>query len=279
MITIYQLASAFHEDWRKTRLRGAFEPRWKKIKDNSFVERLDENNLPANVRKTDNGFEIDIANSSYGQLSRDWCEENFEAATVVMRILISDKKYTLDEVGSIIHDAWLERNEWAKGGELDVPFEKLPKEEQDKDLRQYEIALKLEQERKTALQASITEWKNRGYEVVYPQRKDEWDKCVEARADDLYDGREVAQALDVMEALENGAAVEEANKIAEKGSSGASWSMLMNIVVKFSKRGPEFYRATARVIPPESERYLQQIENENSVFKMAEKMKNRGLDE
>ena len=46
-----------------------------------------------------------------------------------------------DAIGRVIHDAWLSRNEWAKGGELDVPFTQLSAEEQDKDLAQYSLGL------------------------------------------------------------------------------------------------------------------------------------------
>ena len=35
----------------------------------------------------------------------------------------------------------LKRNDWAKGGELDVPFSELSKAEQDKDLSQYLIGI------------------------------------------------------------------------------------------------------------------------------------------
>lgn len=45
-----------------------------------------------------------------------------------------------EQVGDEIHNEWLKRNTWAKGGELDVPFAKLPQNEQRKDIIQYRIA-------------------------------------------------------------------------------------------------------------------------------------------
>jgi hypothetical protein len=43
-------------------------------------------------------------------------------------------------VGVRIHNAWLSRNEWAKGGNLDVPFDQLPPDERAKDLDQVVMA-------------------------------------------------------------------------------------------------------------------------------------------
>ena len=55
------------------------------------------------------------------------------------RISLEDHEQR-SSVGSIIHAAWMSRNEWAKGGELDVPFDQLPPAEQAKDINQVVIA-------------------------------------------------------------------------------------------------------------------------------------------
>jgi hypothetical protein len=134
------LGSAFHEDWRKTRLdeaTGTFEPRIKQTKDTAWIE----------VHGTD---QVDIANSTYDQLPEDWRAENKAAAEVVVGVMV-DRDGVIDlsdestrvEVGGIVHDAWLSRNEWARGGELDVPFDQLSPEEQAKDISQIEVAKKI----------------------------------------------------------------------------------------------------------------------------------------
>ena len=144
-----KLASMFHENWRSTRLNSAgdYEPHWKEIKDKKFIEKLAGSiKLPVNVKVKDNIFYIDIANSPFEQLSADWQEENYNAAKVVVDILCYEEKkgkLEINSVGNIIHNAWLSRNEWAKGGELDVPFEQLSKEEQDKYLQQYYTGRKM----------------------------------------------------------------------------------------------------------------------------------------
>lgn len=133
------LASAFHEDWRKTRANGdgSFEPRVKATTDTAWTE----------AHGTD---QVDIANTTYGDLPSDWQAENRAAAEVVVGIMIekdgainlSDPS-TRSEVGSKIHDAWLSRNDWARGGELDAPFDELPEEEQAKDVDQVVVAQKV----------------------------------------------------------------------------------------------------------------------------------------
>ena len=102
-------------------------------------------NMPSNLRIGENGLEIDIANSTYAELSQDWKAENEAAATVVLEIIeqANGKNVPILKVGDIIHNEWLKRNEWAKDGELDVPFKDLPKSEQLKDVEQYEIGKKV----------------------------------------------------------------------------------------------------------------------------------------
>ena len=147
MVEAKDVAFVLHEEWRKTRLKedGTYEPRWKSINDAKFIEELNKEELPVYVRKTEGGYEIDIANASYNLLSADWQNENKAAAEVVAGLVNSGKEFSRDEVGEIVHNAWLERNSWAKGGELGVPFAQLPKEEQDKDIVQYEIAKTMSQ--------------------------------------------------------------------------------------------------------------------------------------
>ena len=142
------LASAYHENWRETRKQedGSFEPRIKTTKDEAWVE----------AHGTD---QVDIANTEYGDLPVDWQAENKAAAEVVVSILdkangsidLNDEAIR-NKVGDEVHSAWLSRenNAYARGGDLDVPFEDLPKDEQDKDIDQVEIALKLFGDEKSA---------------------------------------------------------------------------------------------------------------------------------
>lgn len=133
------LGSAFHENWRKTRLdeKGEYEPRVKETKDKVWKA----------AHSTD---QVDIANTEYADLPEDWQAENKAAAEVVVGILdeangnidLSDPAVRT-EVGDRVHEAWMARNDWAKGGELDKPFGQLPTDEQAKDIEQVEIGLGL----------------------------------------------------------------------------------------------------------------------------------------
>lgn len=138
-----EIAFVLHEQWRQTRLKedGSYEPRWKKIKDADFIAKFEGKDLPKYIRNGENGYEIDIANACYTQLSADWQNENKNAAEVVSNIVESGNQLSRAEIGDIIHNAWLERNSWAKDGELGVPFAELSKEEQDKDMVQFDVAL------------------------------------------------------------------------------------------------------------------------------------------
>ena len=131
------VASLLHEDWRLTRLQedGSFEPRVKGTKDEAWIQ----------THGTD---QVDIANTGYQDLPEDWKAENKAAGAVVADLLaelgtdvdlFNPEQRTV--VGDKIHDEWLSRNEWAKGGDLDVPFDQLPADEQAKDLNQMAIGL------------------------------------------------------------------------------------------------------------------------------------------
>ena len=136
LLAVDTLASEFHEDWRKTRLDadGNYEPRIKSTKDEAWIA----------AHGTD---QVDIANSTYLDLPSDWQAENKAAAGVVVDVIheyngnvdLSDKE-TRTAVGDKVHTEWLSRNEWAKGGELDVPFDELTQVEQDKDIDQIVVA-------------------------------------------------------------------------------------------------------------------------------------------
>lgn len=144
------VATALHEDWRKTRKQkdGSYEPRMKDTKDARWI-------------KAHGSSQVDIANTPYHELPSDWQAENKAAAEVVESIILRRAgKVDLSNprvrqvVGDEIHQEWLQRNKWAAGGELDVPFDKLPKAEQDKDLDQMARALEVLQPKAPAKKAA-----------------------------------------------------------------------------------------------------------------------------
>lgn len=150
---LYNLtAASLHESWRHTYAKnnrdenGIILPRWKVIKDKSFIDQLDSNNLPSNIRKIDDKYEIDIANTKYESLSSDWQRENLEAAKIASGLAIISLTIRIDlrQIGHVIHEQWLNRNAWAKNDAvLGKNFDDLPLEEKDKDVVQFLIAKEL----------------------------------------------------------------------------------------------------------------------------------------
>jgi len=138
----YSLGADLHESWRKgyaaknTQEDGTIKPREKKTSDEVWIAKHGTNI-------------IDIANASFAELPKDWQGENLEAARVAVDLVygqvmagqeISEEE--LQRLSAIVHEKWLERNTWAKDGELGVPYAELPREEQEKDTVQLRDAMK-----------------------------------------------------------------------------------------------------------------------------------------
>ncbi|WP_327146908.1 hypothetical protein [Nocardia sp. NBC_01327] len=104
-------ASRIHEIWRKPRLLegGGYVPRLEQV-------RNDQEWIAAH------GTEVDIANTSYRDLPIDYQQENQESAKVALPAVLNEylsgrdpsRSDFIEEAGSRVHDAWLERNrDWA----------------------------------------------------------------------------------------------------------------------------------------------------------------------
>lgn len=111
---------------------------------------------------------------------------------------------------------------------------------------------KWEEERtraEAAAKAKIPDWVERGNKVIMPDMEETWKQCVEIRANDLYHGAELENALQIMEALAKGATMEEALAIFDSANhSGMSAGVTKSIILSFCEQGVDFYRA-------ETERY------------------------
>lgn len=143
-----------------------------------------------------------------------------------------------------------------------------PRQQFEEDRRKWiENYQKKQEEAEKQAESKMPEWIERGNKLIYPQREETWKDCVDIRAHDLYHGIELENALDVMECLENGRTIEEANKILEDANhSGMSYGVTLSIIVSFSKRGPEFYRAVKENLTPEQAGEIAKIERENEIF-------------
>ena len=82
----------------------------------------------------------------------------------------------------------------------------------------------------------------RGQELIYPEKYNEWEKCVKKSILDLHHVEEISTVLDIMDVLDKGASMEEAKVILNsQGHDNISEYMVRNIVFLFSNRGPEFW--------------------------------------
>ena len=107
MNDVQKLASLLHDKWRETRKKedGSYESRWKITKDKDWTGKYG----------TD---QVDIANTEYKHLPKDWQGENKASAEVAV-VLVKEageegRVLDIEEAAAFIHEKWLERNgAWA----------------------------------------------------------------------------------------------------------------------------------------------------------------------
>ena len=147
--------------------------------------------------------------------------------------------------------------------------------EKKEEERREEYRRKEEQEKAEA-EARKPEWVERGSSLIYPLRLEEWEKCVDARASDLYHGWDLEAALEIMEKLESGASIEEVKAIfEEQGHSGFSAPMVRSIILQFSKRGIEFFEETSfRELSNDQKRVLKIKRKENEIMEKLQNSEN-----
>ena len=115
-----------------------------------------------------------------------------------------------------------------------VGFEKA----MDEERRMWQERKRKEKEKAREM---IPEWIERGKKLIEPEKFSEWEKCVEIRARDIYNGKDLEDALEIMKLLDEGGALKEAWNILDKREhSASSYAIIESIIATFSKRGKEF---------------------------------------
>ena len=127
------------------------------------------------------------------------------------------------------------------------------------------------QEEKEA-KAKIPKWIERGKSLIYPEKLQSWKKCVKVRAGDLFHGRELDDALLIMEMLDSGKSFEKVKETLDsQDHSGSSYGMAINIVYEFSKYGPEFFEYMEKDnLSSEDMMKIQAKKEENEILKLKE---------
>lgn len=141
---IETLAATFHENRREGRLMDNWRYR-------PMVEKSNDDEWNAE-HWTD---VVDIANTKFEDLPSNWKYENLEAAKVAVELVYekvtSGEEITpemIEEMSSVVHEKWLERNDGAKDEELGVSYDQLPEDEKAKDRAQVETAIRIISEEK-----------------------------------------------------------------------------------------------------------------------------------
>lgn len=125
-----------------------------------------------------------------------------------------------------------------------------------------------EKENKEALD-KIPQWIERGNKIIFPERQKDWAKCVERRAKGMYHGKDLEDALIIMESLDSNQDFKEAKKIlSSQDHSGISFGIVSRILFEFSKKGPEFYEMIVpkMEIDKESQEIINQKKIENKIL-------------
>lgn len=120
------------------------------------------------------------------------------------------------------------------------------KEERDERLKKdiEKNKKRMEEDRKHAIE-NIPNLIEKGTQLIYPFRHEEWAKLVEADANGNYCGLITTSAIRIMTAIEEEKTIEElVEMFKEQGHSGLSASLTRNIIMTYSKNGYPFYEAT-----------------------------------
>ena len=114
-----QAASVLHQNWREEYI-------------------INNGNIPR-MKDTPDG-KVDI-NVPFDMVHPMYQEANLTMATFVLKMLcIFEREHEDPRIYyRLIHDFWLQENPYAENGPLDVPWDDLPKVEQDKDVRVYMV--------------------------------------------------------------------------------------------------------------------------------------------
>lgn len=126
------------------------------------------------------------------------------------------------------------------------------------------------------IENKITEWIERGEKIIYPENYKDWTNCVKNRAKDAYHGADLECALEVMEALENDANLDELEeKLNRANFSESAHYLILRIILAFSKYGPELMEyITHGDIPDDLKQAIDNQRQENEKLEELNKVEN-----
>lgn len=129
------------------------------------------------------------------------------------------------------------------------------------------------------------EWIEKGKELIYPAKSKDWEKFIDIMSQSIDNVGEMDLALDIMGQLEDGKSFEEIKQYIQNSSSEISITMLENMALKFSKRGPDFFEfmraekgedGQSQELDPNTKKLIQEIRKQNEDFEIEQAIKARG---
>ena len=134
--------------------------------------------------------------------------------------------------------------------------------------RQHEDWLKNRLDEEKAAKAESKEWTAKAKKYIYPERLEEWEKYVDTSVRGIYAGKEVQAALVIMEADDNGMSTSDLKELIKKQNhTGASYYLVLNILIRFYKRGPELIEALGAIKDQKDQRIVNNTKRENAILK------------
>ena len=111
-------------------------------------------------------------------------------------------------------------------------------------------------------------WKKAGNKLCYPEKVEKWTAIVEESPKSEFGGFDIAEALEIMEALDITTDIEEV--VALYGKKMKYTRSTINLILGFSKRGPEYVEHLMQVLEaeltPEMRAKLDAVKAENMLY-------------
>ena len=116
------------------------------------------------------------------------------------------------------------------------------KEFKDEQEKMRQDLIRREEEHKKKIPELTKYWIKEGHKVLSQNKWNEWDRCVPIRLDDLYEGMELGQCLDIIKTIKDNSIVAGIEVMKNQGHSGMSWGLMKSMIKTFCDDGEEFIR-------------------------------------
>jgi hypothetical protein len=149
------------------------------------------------------------------------------------------------ERGELVYGEFNGHNIYSDIDDLDTAYKKITgkiKSEFDAERKaEHDRYKEEERKHKESIPELTKEWIAKGNAILDKKYHELWAKCVPIRLDDLYQGMELKNCLEIVEQLNNGKALEDVKPLIQnQGHSGMSFGLVCSMVKSFCDRGAEF---------------------------------------